>query len=62
MTGGLRFRTITVVEGEGIDEWLARQGAIDRERDLRELVRWELCYRLLGGGETIEQARRRGRQ
>jgi hypothetical protein len=43
----LSFRTVTVVEGPEIDDWMTRLEAIDD----RELARWRAAYRLLGEPE-----------
>ncbi len=55
MSRRLKFRTITVVEGPEIDKWLARQEALDRTEDERDLVRYRAAYRLLGGQPPVTE-------
>lgn len=50
----LTFRTVTVIEGPDIDEWLDRQEALGREAHDQDLVRWWTAYRLLGGAKTLQ--------
>lgn len=54
----LHFKTITVVEGPEIDEWQARQEALELAADERDAIRWQTAYRLLGGTEKRPRASR----
>ncbi len=54
----LRFRTVTVVEGDEIDAWLQRQEAIGLAADERDQIRWQTAYRLLGGTRKVQRGRR----
>ncbi len=54
--------TRTYIVGDEIDEWIARQDALDRDEhrggddhDLRDRVRWRAAYQLLGGKLPVDE-------